>query len=71
MTVTPGGLLFGYDTAAISGAVNSIDYQTISLLHWLETSSDILSGLTILSAIFGCAIGVSVGGWISTVTVVR
>lgn len=65
--VTLGGLLFGYDTAVISGAVNSIDYQFIAPLHWPETASDILSGLTISSALFGCVIGASIGGWISTV----
>lgn len=66
LIVTLGGLLFGYDTAVISGAVNSIDYQFIAPLHLPETARDLLSGLTISSALFGCVIGASIGGWIST-----
>jgi MFS transporter, SP family, xylose:H+ symportor len=63
---TLGGLLFGYDTAVISGAVSSIDAYFIDPLGWSETARSSLSGWTISSAIFGCIIGAAVAGWIST-----
>jgi SP family xylose:H+ symportor-like MFS transporter len=63
---TLGGLLFGYDTAVISGAVGSIDAYFIEPQHLAETTRDSLSGWTISSAIFGCIIGAGVAGWIST-----
>jgi MFS transporter, SP family, xylose:H+ symportor len=64
---TLGGLLFGYDTAVISGAVTSIDAYFINPLHLSETARDSLSGWTISSALLGCIIGAMVAGWISTV----
>jgi MFS transporter, SP family, xylose:H+ symportor len=63
---TLGGLLFGYDTAVISGAVSSIDAYFIEPLHLAETARGTLSGWTISSALFGCIIGAMVAGWIST-----
>jgi SP family xylose:H+ symportor-like MFS transporter len=63
---TLGGLLFGYDTAVISGAVSSIDAYFIDPLGLSETARDSLSGWTISSALFGCVIGGAVAGWIST-----
>ena len=62
---TLGGLLFGYDTAVISGAVNSIDANFIDPLHLSETARGSLSGWTISSALFGCVIGSSLAGWTS------
>jgi MFS transporter, SP family, xylose:H+ symportor len=62
---TLGGLLFGYDTAVISGAVSSIDANFIDPLHLSETARGSLSGWTISSALFGCVIGSSLAGWIS------
>jgi SP family xylose:H+ symportor-like MFS transporter len=64
---TLGGLLFGYDTAVISGAVTSIDAYFIDPLGLAETARDSLSGWTISSALFGCIIGAMVAGWVSTV----
>src|ERR1700756_5604365 len=64
---TLGGLLFGYDTAVISGAVTSIDAYFINPLHLSETARDSLSGWTISSALLGCIIGAMVAGWVSTV----
>lgn len=63
---TLGGLLFGYDTAVISGAVSSIDAYFIDPLGLSETARSSLSGWTISSALLGCIIGAMVAGWIST-----
>jgi SP family xylose:H+ symportor-like MFS transporter len=57
-TATLGGLLFGYDTAVISGAEKSvqtflIDSQGLSVL---------VHGLTISSALIGCIIGGAISG---------
>jgi SP family xylose:H+ symportor-like MFS transporter len=62
---TLGGLLFGYDTAVISGAVSSIDANFIDPLHLSETARSSLSGWTISSALFGCIIGAVIAGWVS------
>jgi len=62
IVATLGGLLFGYDTAVISGAVHSIDTDFIAPLKLGETWRDTLSGLTISSALFGCVIGAAVAG---------
>ena len=63
---TLGGLLFGWDTAVISGAVSSIDAYFIDPLGLAETARSSLSGWTISSALVGCIIGAAVAGWIST-----
>jgi MFS transporter, SP family, xylose:H+ symportor len=63
---TLGGLLFGYDTAVISGAVSSIDAYFIIPLGWSETARSSLSGWTISSALLGCIIGAFVAGWVSS-----
>ena len=62
---TLGGLLFGYDTAVISGAVSSIDANFIDPQHLSETARSSLSGWTVSSALFGCIIGAVVAGWVS------
>lgn len=63
---TLGGLLFGYDTAVISGAVGAIDVNFIDPLNLSETARSSLSGWTISSALFGCIIGAAIAGWLST-----
>jgi SP family xylose:H+ symportor-like MFS transporter len=63
---TLGGLLFGWDTAVISGAVSSIDAYFIDPLGLAETARSSLSGWTISSALVGCIIGAGVAGWLST-----
>ncbi len=62
---TLGGLLFGYDTAVISGAVSSIDANFIEPLNLSETARGSLSGWTVSSALFGCIIGAVVAGWVA------
>lgn len=63
---TLGGLLFGYDTAVISGAVGAIDHYFIDPQHLSQTAASSLSGWTISSALFGCVLGSVVAGWISS-----
>jgi SP family xylose:H+ symportor-like MFS transporter len=64
---TLGGLLFGYDTAVISGAVSSIDANFIDPQQLSETARSSLSGWTVSSALLGCVIGAAVAGWMSKV----
>ncbi len=57
-TATLGGLLFGYDTAVISGAEKSIQAYLVEsqgLSTWVH-------GLTISSALIGCIIGAALSG---------
>lgn len=61
-----GGLLFGYDTAVISGAVKAIDHNFITPQHLSETAAGSLSGWTISCALLGCIIGAFVAGPVST-----
>ena len=57
-----GGLLFGYDTAVISGAVSAIDHYFIDPQHLAQTAASSLSGWTISSALVGCVLGSAVAG---------
>jgi SP family xylose:H+ symportor-like MFS transporter len=60
-----GGLLFGYDTAVISGAVGAIDANFITPRGLSETAAGSLSGWTISCALLGCVIGASIAGPLS------
>ena len=57
-----GGLLFGYDTAVISGAVAAIDHNFITPRGLPEAARDSLSGWAISCALLGCVIGAIAGG---------
>ncbi|WP_349258774.1 D-xylose transporter XylE [Steroidobacter sp.] len=57
-----GGLLFGYDTAVISGAVGAIDHNFIIPRGLPETSAHSLSGWAISCALLGCVIGAALAG---------
>ena len=59
---TLGGLLFGYDTAVISGAEKSIQNYLIDS----QGLSTLIHGLTISSALIGCIIGGLLSGIIAS-----
>jgi len=58
LVATLGGLLFGYDTAVISGAEKSIQAFLINS----QGLSSLVHGATISSALIGCIIGGSISG---------
>ncbi len=62
---TLGGLLFGYDTAVISGAIGAIDANFIAPRHLTEIARNSLSGWTVSSALPGCVVGAAVAGLIA------
>ena len=62
---TLGGLLFGYDTAVISGTVSSLKAVFIDPHHWTETVANSWHGLLVSSALIGCIAGGLTGGLIS------
>jgi len=61
-----GGLLFGYDTAVISGAVAAIDANFITPRGLSETAAGWLSGSTVSCALIGCAVGGLIAGPLSS-----
>jgi MFS transporter, SP family, xylose:H+ symportor len=72
LIATLGGLLFGYDTAVINGAVDSlkvyfIDPRYSDLTNPAQANAaNSLLGFVVSSALIGCIIGGLVGGWVST-----
>ncbi|MFB9056612.1 D-xylose transporter XylE [Mariniflexile ostreae] len=62
LVATLGGLLFGYDTAVISGAEKSIQAYLIDS----QGLSSFLHGITVSSALVGCIIGGALSGVISS-----
>lgn len=65
LVATLGGLLFGYDTAVISGAVGSLRTFFIEPLHLSELEANSLLGFMISSALIGCIIGGIIAGIVS------
>lgn len=62
-----GGLLFGYDTAVISGAVESIDHNFITpRTDMSEMARNSLSGTAIGIALWGCVAGSLLAGPLAT-----
>lgn len=59
LIATLGGLLFGYDTAVISGAEQSIQIYLIDSLGL----SSLVHGLTVSSALIGCIVGGLISGF--------
>ncbi|MGP8226226.1 MAG: D-xylose transporter XylE [Terracidiphilus sp.] len=72
LIATLGGLLFGYDTAVINGAVDSlkayfIDPRFADLANPAQANAaNSLRGFVVSSALIGCIIGGLMGGWVST-----
>jgi SP family xylose:H+ symportor-like MFS transporter len=62
LVATLGGLLFGYDTAVISGAVSALNYYFVLPRGLSEISANSLLGLTVSSALIGCVIGGAIAG---------
>ncbi|MDR0907840.1 MAG: D-xylose transporter XylE [Rikenellaceae bacterium] len=62
LVATIGGLLFGYDTAVISGAEKSIQAYLIEPLGL----SAFVHGITVSSALIGCIIGGAISGVLSS-----
>jgi SP family xylose:H+ symportor-like MFS transporter len=62
LVATLGGLLFGYDTAVISGAEKSIQAYLIQSLGL----GSLVHGATISSALIGCIIGGAISGVLSS-----
>jgi SP family xylose:H+ symportor-like MFS transporter len=57
-----GGLLFGYDSAVISGATESIKLNFVASMGLNEGARLSLEGFTIAGALWGCLIGGAIGG---------
>lgn len=72
LVVTLGGLLFGYDTAVINGAVDSlkayfVDPRFTDLASPAQANAaNSLLGFVVSSALLGCIIGGLIGGWVSS-----
>jgi SP family xylose:H+ symportor-like MFS transporter len=65
LVATLGGLLFGYDTAVISGTVSSLDKFFVLPFGLSEMASNARLGFVVSSALIGCIIGGVFGGLIS------
>ena len=63
---TLGGLLFGYDTAVISGVTSAITHNFVTPRHLSTADANFLSGLAISIALLGCVLGAAVAGPVST-----
>ena len=63
---TLGGLLFGYDTAVISGVTSAITHNFVTPRHLDAADANLLSGLAISIALLGCVLGAAVAGPVST-----
>jgi len=72
LIATLGGLLFGYDTAVINGAVDSlrvyfIDPRFSDLTNPAQANAaNSLLGFLVSSALIGCIVGGLIGGWVSS-----
>lgn len=62
---TLGGLLFGYDTAVISGTVESLRLFFIEPLNLPSFEANAMEGFVVSSALLGCIVGAVIAGWIS------
>lgn len=58
-----GGLLFGYDTAVISGAEKGLQAFFLGAKDFVYT--DVIHGITSSSALLGCILGSAISGYIA------
>lgn len=65
LIATLGGLLFGYDTAVISGTVESLRHFFIEPLNLSLNEANAMEGFVVSSALIGCVVGAAIAGWIS------
>ena len=65
IVATMGGLLFGYDTAVISGTVESLRVFFIEPQGLPAAQAHALEGFVVSSALIGCIIGACLAGWLS------
>ncbi|SNR59001.1 D-xylose transporter XylE [Lutibacter flavus] len=65
IVATLGGLLFGYDTAVISGTVSSLESFFVLPFGLDELGANARLGFVVSSALIGCVIGGISGGLIS------
>lgn len=65
LVATLGGLLFGYDTAVISGTTQSLGAFFVDPLGLPEAAANAAKGFIISSALIGCIIGGMSGGFMS------
>ena len=65
LVATLGGLLFGYDTAVISGTVSALDNFFVMPFGLNEMSANSRLGFLVSSALIGCIVGGISSGFIS------
>lgn len=65
LVATFGGLLFGYDTAVISGTVKYLGLNFIEPRGLDEMAASSLLGFAVSSALIGCVIGGLLGGYMA------
>ena len=65
VVATLGGLLFGYDTAVISGTVESLRVFFIEPQNLPLAQANALEGFVVSSALIGCILGACLAGWLS------
>jgi SP family xylose:H+ symportor-like MFS transporter len=62
LIATLGGLLFGYDTAVISGTVGALNWYFVLPRGLSEMAANSLLGFTVSGALIGCVIGGAIAG---------
>ncbi len=62
IVATLGGLLFGYDTAVISGTIKYLNINFIEPKGLEEAAANSLLGFAVSSALVGCILGGLIGG---------
>lgn len=65
LVATLCGLLFGYDTAVISGTVESLNTVFVAPQNLSESAANSLLGFCVASVLIGCIIGGALGGYCS------